>query len=232
MQFPASNDRKIILFMKNRHLLNLIISSTEHLSQTLLSISMAFYLVGFKLASIRVYMVTAREGLTLQIHKLNLLQKSGAEFFESADWYTQISTFSQRIHLRAEIRNISKHTDGFGYTHGRVSRSRSVGICIGRDAAWMDRGLSGRECVTKAAKWRTKRKQTARRAWLPHGGRKGRPARVNKHSGGMGGQGRPCPPPTSFRIHCSDPDSQGCCVWVPLFGNSIFFAHIELLNHV
>ena len=71
--------------MKNRHLLNLIISSTEHLSQTILSISMAFYLFGFKLASTRVYMVTAGEGLTLQIHKLNLLQKRGAEFFESAD---------------------------------------------------------------------------------------------------------------------------------------------------
>ena len=34
-QFPASNDKKYFIFMKNSHIPNLIICLTEHISQTI-----------------------------------------------------------------------------------------------------------------------------------------------------------------------------------------------------
>ena len=43
-QFPASNDEKYRYFFKNIHVLNWVILLTEHLPQTVLSISVTYYL--------------------------------------------------------------------------------------------------------------------------------------------------------------------------------------------
>ena len=60
-QFPAPNEWKLYFFMKHRHPPNWDIWLTEHLSQTILSILIIFRLIlyGLKLASTRVYPVTA-----------------------------------------------------------------------------------------------------------------------------------------------------------------------------
>ena len=44
-QFPASNDENKFFFFENTRLLNIIILLTEHLPQTIFSISVTYYLV-------------------------------------------------------------------------------------------------------------------------------------------------------------------------------------------